>query len=85
MVLILTEEDAGIIRVDHREAIKLDRYFDVVVDYVRELYSNYNRIFVCFPDVQTAKKFRQIYRERIGELSEHDFEDDEEVILKFSL
>ncbi|MEM2210474.1 MAG: hypothetical protein QW372_03190 [Nitrososphaerales archaeon] len=85
MVLILTEDDAGIIRVDHREAIKLEKYFDIVIDYVKELYANCNRIFVCFPDTQAANKFRRIYRERVGELSEHDFGNDEEVILKFSL
>lgn len=85
MVAVEIREDIGIVTVAPGEAVRLEKHFNSVAERAKELEPTCERLFVCFPDRATAKVFRRMYVERIGPLSEQDFENDNEVILKFHL
>lgn len=85
MVAVEIREDMGIVMVAPGEAARIEKHFNSVAERAKELEPICQRVFVCFPDRATAKLFRNMYTARIGPLSEQDFDNDNEVILKFHL
>ncbi|MFQ6011553.1 MAG: hypothetical protein ACE5KG_05220 [Nitrososphaerales archaeon] len=83
MVFSGIKDGNGVIEVGAAEAKKLDKYFQRLLQEIDELDKVCERIFVCFPDTEGASRFRTIYEDKGGQLSEHDFKTDNEVIIKF--
>ena len=83
MVFSGIRDGNGVIEVGTAEVRKLDKYFQRLLQEIDELDKVCDRIFVCFPDTEAASKFRSIYEDSGAQLSEHDFKNDNEVIIKF--
>lgn len=78
-------EGAGVLELSPAEARRIEQYFQMVRDRVAYLEQTCQRVFVAFPELGSASTFRRLYRERVGPLSEQDWERDCDVIIKFRL
>jgi hypothetical protein len=81
----LLREGAGVLEVSPAEARRVEQHFDALRDRVAQLKEDCHRVFVAFPELASASTFRRLYRERVGPLSDQDWERDPEVIVKFRL
>ena len=71
-------EGAGVLQVTSAEARRIEQYFDTLHDRLSQLEQSCQRVFVTFPELNSANTFRRLYRERVGPLSDQDWDGDQE-------